>query len=191
MKKFGKALYGIIFVCLVAVFLGTANFSFGKVENIKNYSTTVADESGSSFFESKYDPRSKTFITTIKNQGQLGLCWAYSILDNIEINLKKNFNYDGKYNSINLSERDFAYFVKNGKDNDTGSLTYGDGGDCSGIEYESAKLNFIYNGGGDFMQAIETAISGFGLRNQDYVENTSSVTGYCLNLPSDMDSRKD
>lgn len=191
MKKFRKALYGIIFVCLVAVFLGTANFRFGKAENIKNYTTTIADESGSSFFESKYDPRSKTFITTIKNQGQLGLCWAYSILDNIEINLKKNFNYDGKYNSINLSERDFAYFVKNGKDNDTGSLTYGDGGDCSGIEYESAKLNFIYNGGGDFMQAIETAISGFGLRNQDYVENTSSVTGYCLNLPSDMDSRKD
>ena len=190
MKKITKALYSIIFVCLVAVFLGTANFNCNKAEGIDNSFIAEANENSGAFYEAKYDPRSKTFITSIKNQGQLGLCWAYSILDNIEINLKKNFNDDGRYNSINLSERDFAYFVKNGKDSDSNSLTYGDGGDCSDFEYESAKLNNIYNSGGDFMQAIETAISGFGIRAQDYVENTSSVTGFCLNLPVDMDSRK-
>lgn len=190
MKKIIKALNGIIFICLVAVFLGSTNFNFGKAENIKIYSTTVANEGYSSFLEEKYDPRSKTFMTTIKNQGQLGLCWAYSIMDNIEINLKKNYNTDGKYNSINLSERDFAYFVKNGKDTDADSTTFGDGGDCSSIANESVRLNYIYNTGGDFMQAIETAISGFGIRNQDYVENTSSVMGYCLDLPTDMESRK-
>lgn len=187
MKNFKKILYSIFFVFLVGFLVGSTAYS---EKTNYNYINTEANEYTTEVQDVKYDPRKKTYLTAIKNQGQLGLCWAYSILDNIEINLRKNYNADGRYNSINLSERDFAYFVKNGKDTNPSSTTFGDGGDCFLLGSEYSMLNYIYNSGEDVSSAIQTAISGWGVRLQDYVENTSSLTGYCFNMPSNMESRR-
>lgn len=195
MKKFIKNIKLLPFL----IFLGvTLVFSVGGIWISKEYesaqvlvySDSLSSESGDSeSLNSVYDPRGQSFITEVKNQGNLGMCWAYSIIDNIEINLKKNFNADGKFDDINLSERDFAYFVKNSIDEDTESSTYLDG-TASGLG-GNALYNYIYNGGGDFLSAIQSAISNIGLISQDYIENTSSLTGYTNNFPQDMDSRRD
>lgn len=177
----------LIIICGLLVVVPANNFCASKNEfNVIAYASDV--EITQTYEQKKYDPRGQSYLTSIKNQGRLGLCWAYAIIDSVEINLKKNFNETGKYDNVNFSERDLAYFVKNGKDTDATSLTYNDG--AMSILSGQNLNDYIYNSGGDHLSTFETLISNIGLRTQDYTENTSSVSAFCAELPTNMDERR-
>lgn len=79
--------------------LDVETISFWGMEN------SVPDISNMTF-ATKYDPRSLGLVTSVKNQGQWGLCWDYAGLSTIESTLIKT----GFANSsIDLSELHVAY----------------------------------------------------------------------------------
>lgn len=79
--------------------LDVETISFWGMEN------SVPDISNMTF-AAKYDPRSLGLVTSVKNQGQWGLCWDYAGLSTIESTLIKT----GFANSsIDLSELHVAY----------------------------------------------------------------------------------
>lgn len=75
----------------------TTNYA-GMIDYVSNISNMT--------FAAKYDPRSLGLVTSVKNQGQWGLCWDYAGLSTIESSLIKT----GLANStIDLSELHLAY----------------------------------------------------------------------------------
>ncbi len=61
----------------------------------------------------KYDLRNvdgASFVTSVKNQGVYGDCWAFGTLSSLESNLLKT----GKAANVDLSERHLAWFTYNG-----------------------------------------------------------------------------
>ena len=123
-------------------------------------------------FDTDSDDNTFNYLPEVKNQGKLGLCWAYAIAGSIEIDLLKNFNKD-----VDIAEKYIAYYTKNGYDTNSSSSTYGDGykadDGSGGVDY-----NEIFNGGGAFAYTLHTLISGCGLNEQDYTDNTFSVDSY-------------
>lgn len=79
---------------------------------------TFYDKIASSTYPSTYDLRSQNVITPLKNQGQLGLCWAFAAVSSIETNLIKlgvvNYNSPAIF-----AERQLDYISAKPLDNDT------------------------------------------------------------------------
>lgn len=61
--------------------------------------------------ESSYDSRDLNIVTSVKNQGRWGACWAFSTLSIMESSLLKQ--KPEVWNGIDLSERHLAYFCAN------------------------------------------------------------------------------
>ena len=104
----------------------------------------------------KYDLRNvdgASFVTSVKNQGVYGDCWAFGTLSSLESNLLKT----GKAANVDLSERHLAWFTYNGKDmSDDASLWAG-------------KDTFLvdegkdaYTQGGGRFKAAATLMRGYG-----------------------------
>ena len=184
-----KITFMLLLSCVFALIINTVTLERVEPTEYFVYANESISETSLESLQASYDPRGEDFLTDIKNQGQLGLCWAYAFIDSIEINLKKNFNTDNRFDDINLSERDFAFFAKNGIDTNINSLTYGDGADLSGSENLNQE---IYNSGGSFEQSIFTALAGWGLVEQDYTENTTSVANYTSGMQTgdEQDARR-
>ena len=131
-------------------------------------------------FDSDSDENTFNYLPSVKNQGSLGLCWAYAIAGSIEIDLMKNFGAE-----VDIAEKYLAYYAKNGFDENISSPTYGDG---VVSEYGNGETDYenIFDGGGAFEAAVYSLMAGWGLCEQDYTDNTTSLSNYLQN-PSATD----
>ncbi len=125
-------------------------------------------------FDTDADDSTFNYLPCVKNQGSLGLCWAYAIAGSLEINLSKNYDIE-----VDIAEKYLAYFTKNGYDGNTSSSTFGDG--QSYTSGETTNYEGIYNGGGSFEATLNVLLAGWGLNEQDYVDNTTSLNNYIQN----------
>ena len=64
----------------------------------------------------KYDSRKNGYITSVKNQGGYGTCWAHAVMSAAETSILKEGLYDGK-GELDLSEMHLAYSSYN-REND-------------------------------------------------------------------------
>ena len=126
-------------------------------------------------FNDDEDDNTFNYLPSVKNQGQLGLCWAYAIAGAIEIDMWKNWGEE-----VDIAEKYLAYFAKNGYDTALGSGTYGDG--LKSVSGGNVDYNEIFNGGGAFEYTLSSLIAGWGLFEQDYIDNTTSLNMYLQNL---------
>lgn len=85
-------------------------------------------------YPAKYDPRSLGLVTSVKNQGQWGLCWDYAAMSTAESSLIKTglANY-----SVDLSELHSAYvaYKKNTYNNESFTSFCNDGGNWGLVYY--------------------------------------------------------
>lgn len=92
-------------------------------------------------FAAKYDPRSLGLVTSIKNQGQWGLCWNYAALSTVESCFIKIGLTDS---TIDLSELYAAYacYKRGHADNDISFTTFCNKGSQPALVYNTMNDGF-------------------------------------------------
>ena len=112
------------------------NLSVGELDSIET--SKVLEEERLEDAPSSFDWRNENFVTSVKNQGGCGSCWAFAALGGVEAKIKIARN-DSNFN-VDLSEQDL---VSCGI-----PLGYYDGsnGGCSGATLED-PLNYTLNSG--------------------------------------------
>ena len=108
----------------------------------KNSTNSVKSMKKATTLPSSYDARKEGYITSVKDQGNDGTCWAFAASAASEASLIKNNGFDK--NSINLSELHLAYFTYNNSydalgllSGDSFKLTSDSYLDAGGINYYS------------------------------------------------------
>ena len=92
-------------------------------------------------FAAKYDPRSLGLVTSVKNQGQWGLCWNYAALSTVESCFIKTGLTDS---TIDLSELYAAYacYKRGHADNDISFTTFCNKGSQPALVYNTMNDGF-------------------------------------------------
>ena len=103
---------------------------------------------GADSLPSKYDARTEGLVTSVKNQGSFGTCWAFSSNAALETALIKNGLAD---NTVDLSELHTIYFMYSENEDEKGYLS-GDRNyvDADGHGTPSTDFNLMARVGGSF-----------------------------------------
>lgn len=90
---------------VIAAGLTDTNFKSGlvpyKVKITKNTDYNIAKSAG--ILPAKFDLRAQGDVTSVKNQGGIGDCWAFAATGSLESNLKINENKDYDFSEINMA----------------------------------------------------------------------------------------
>lgn len=107
--------------------------------------------SGAYDIPSSYDARTDGLVTSVKDQGFDGSCWAFAATSCVESSIIKSGLAD---NTVDLSEGHLLWFAKNNLTTDASDRTYGDG--------ENSDLNTARKIGGTWMDSVSTYARGSG-----------------------------
>lgn len=111
------------------------------------------------YVPAKYDARDEGIITSVKEQGQYGTCWAFAAASCVETSLIKKGLAD---NTVDLSEDHLVWFAKNSLVTDEADTTHGDG-------ETYPDMNSAFSAGGTWMDSISTYARGSGpVYDSDY-----------------------
>lgn len=113
---------------------------------------------------SYYNLYDNDLVTSVKNQGQEGLCWAYAGMSAVESNLiMKNI----ASSSLNLSEKYMAWFAHGAGPSDTSDPLFGD--------ISSASGTAAYDTGGNVYDIISLLSRGSGPVAQETVPQSTTT----------------
>lgn len=117
---------------------------------------------------SSYDSRETGRVTSIKDQGNTGSCWAFAAIKALESSaIDKGLS---SLDTTDLSENHLAWYSFHGE-TDTSSTIYGD------TNVEIFTNEDTYNQGGDAAQAIATFANWWGAAAEEDAPFDSSKTG--------------
>lgn len=117
-----------------------------KLGESANPSKTKARKIRKATYPSSYSSVDEGYITSVKNQGNYGTCWAHAAMASSEASLIKNNGYS---TSLNLSELHFAYFFYNNAYDEMGLL--------SGDSTDPGTDGFLDGGGFNYYSMIKLA----------------------------------
>lgn len=163
MMKISRVLFAIL-MSILLTFASVGEGAFG-VQSIQ------VDTLEQSEIPTKYnaDYTSLNYVTSVKDQGDYGICWAFSAIACCESDAIKNHHAS---TSLDLSERHLAYFTYAGQR--TGRLA----GDRISLEYGLDYLDDV--GGHDvYAQMILSSHIGLRLENEapySVIENNRYAT---------------
>jgi len=124
----------------------------GACNDYKNNNVTYTDNNN---LPDSYDLRQVGLVTSVKDQGQLGTCWAHALVSASETSALKSLNltndqYISKYGKeINFSEKAFTYYGLTQIENTNEGFVYLQDGDLSiynGGSNEKGIMGFVGNG---------------------------------------------
>lgn len=138
----------------------TVNFKAGNVASSKKRKAANLPSSYSSVSEGK--------VTSIKNQGDTGACWAFGAIKALEGSaISKAL---ASANTLDLSESHLAWYTYHPESNSNHSL-YGD----QNIAIDASTNT--YGQGGDALMAISTLVNWWGAADESTAPFDSSIGG--------------
>jgi len=131
---------------------GTVSFRYRNkrglsLSDIRTEKKTASDAPKTTSLPSSYDLRDKKAVTSIKNQGYSGCCWAFASLKSLESNLIKTKKVP---QSVDLSESHLSWFLFSPSRNTADPLyldgiTFRESAARSAYQAESNTIRDTYN----------------------------------------------
>lgn len=116
---------------------------------------------------SEYSSKDKGYVSSVKNQEQTSVCWAFASNASAETSLLKNGYVTKSDNGANLSESHLAWFTHKSLTSDVNDPTYGDG----------TNIASPYYMGGYWLRSTFTLARGSGFAlEKDYPYYASDVS---------------
>lgn len=148
------------------------SFEAPLVGNSNNVSRYVADSeifqsiARSTVIPSSYSSVDRGYVTSVKNQGGLGICWAYGACAAME-SYALSHGYVSSPDDIDLSEFELAYMTFN-------DSTFTDPlGGTTGDTSTNYTMNHSFSNGGNDQYAFKTLSKWAGIVNQDKAPEAS------------------
>ena len=182
----------ILILCAFVLMFQSVTFTKAQEKNEQRLNTYQALDDISTSVESKslhkvpftqnvvlperYDAREDGIVTSIKNQSEFGVCWAYSLVSVAETQFLKK-GYASNPEDVNFNELQMAYGFYHRKDDPLG-LTPNDNVTAIGNQSDTAYLTI----GGNHQLSSYYLAQWASLADEEDFPNTNAFA----NLPNDL-----